>query len=445
MTAIYRSIIGLLNRVLWESPHAAQSKVKSATAGLLRLLFKLAKEFREGQITVRAASLVYTTILSLVPFLALAFSVLKALGVHNKLQLFLYGFLEPLGEKGEDLTISIVSFVENINVGVLGLVGLFLLLYTVISSVQQVESAFNYTWQITKERGFLRKFRDYLSAILAGPLLLVSAIGITTTILSNAVTKKLQSIEPIGTVIFVIGRLTPYALVILSFTLVYYLLPNTKVKFRSALIGGVAAGLFWQTGGWAYAAFVVSSSNYPAIYSGFAIILFFMVWLYYNWIILLLGSKISFYHQYPDLLALKDERLLSSDRLREKVALAIMYLIGYGYYHNNQRWTMGTLVKHLRLPLKYIQDTLEALSDHGMLLMVSEDMSYLPAMDLEKISLNHILAAVRIETGERNGILKRIEALSEIDAIMARIDEAGYRSVENETLKDLVIRGIHRQ
>jgi membrane protein len=170
-----------------------------------------------------------------------------------------------------------------------------------------------------------------------------------------------------------------------------------------------------------------------------------MVWLYYNWIILLLGSKISFYHQYPDLLALKDERLLSSDRLREKVALTIMYLIGYGYYHNNQRWTMGTLVKHLRLPLKYIQDTLEALSDHGMLLMVSEDMSYLPAMDLEKISLNHILAAVRIETGERNGILKRIEELSEIDAIMARIDEAGYRSVENETLKDLVIRGIHRQ
>ena len=147
----------------------------------------------------------------------------------------------------------------------------------------------------------------------------------------------------------------------------------------------------------------------------------------------------------PDLLALKDERLLSGYRLREKMALAIMYLIGYGYYHNKPRWTAGSLVKHLRLPLKYIQDTLEALSDHGMILMVSEDMSYLPAMDLEKITVNDILAAVRIETGERNGILKRIEALSAIDAVMARIDEAVYRSVENETLKDFVIPGVHRQ
>lgn len=445
MIVIYKKITELLNRILWESPQSAHSRIKAVSAVLLRLFYKLAKEFREGQITVRAASLVYTTILSLVPFLALAFSVLKALGIHNKLQPFLYQFLDPLGDRGEDLAISIISFVENINVGILGTVGLALLIYTIISSVKQVESAFNYTWQITRERSLLRKFKDYLSVILVGPVLLVSAIGITTTILTNTVTEKLQSIEPFGTAIFIAGKVAPYALVILSFTVIYYLLPNTKVRFRSALIGGFSAGLLWQTGGWAFASFVVASSNYPAIYSGFAIILFFMVWVYYSWLILLIGSKISFYHQYPDLLAMKDERTLSGYRLREKTALAIMYLMGYSYYHNKPRLTAGTLVRELRLPLKYIQDILDALSEKGgILFRVEEDSTYLPARDIETITVNEILSAVRIEVGEKDGLLKRVGARPEIEVLFSRIDEAGYRSIEKETLKQLVLFEPHK-
>src|SRR5690554_4428770 len=143
-------------------------------------------------------SLVYTTLLSIVPLLALSFSVLKAMGVHQRMEPLLYQFFEPMGPQGMEVAERILGFVDNMRVGVLGSVGLALLVYTVISLVQKIERSFNTIWRVPEMRSMAQRFSNYLSVIMVGPLLMVSAIGVTAAIFSSEIAQTLIAIEPFG-------------------------------------------------------------------------------------------------------------------------------------------------------------------------------------------------------------------------------------------------------
>jgi membrane protein len=293
-----KKLSNFFTRKVWEMDIAALGTYKSFLIKLLRLFYVALREFTEGQLTLRAMSLVYSTLLSIVPLIAISFSVLKAFGVHNQVvEPFLLKFLAPLGPKGEEITFNIIGFVENIKVGVLGSFGLALLVYMVISVIQKIEKAFNYIWRIKKSRSFARRFSDYISIVLVGPVLMFSAIALTASLTNTTIVKKLISIEPFGTLFYFVAEISPYIFVSAAFTFLYIFLPNTKVKFSSALVGGIFAGVLWETTGWAFASFIVSSTKYAAIYSGFAILVMFMIWLYLSWLILLVGAQISYYHQ----------------------------------------------------------------------------------------------------------------------------------------------------
>jgi membrane protein len=222
---------------------------------------------------MRAMSLVYTTLLSLVPLLAVSFSVLKAFGVQNQLEPALLNFLAPLGPKGAELTATIIGFVDNMRVGVLGSVGLALLLYTVVSLIQKVERAFNYTWHVSHNRRFVERFSDYLSVLLIGPVLMFSALGATASILNTSLVLSMAKIPVLGWIIDTGGTLLPYFFAIAAFTFVYVFVPNTRVRLGPAVVGAIVAGVLWQSIGWGFAFFMVGSTNYAAIYSGFAILI----------------------------------------------------------------------------------------------------------------------------------------------------------------------------
>jgi membrane protein len=220
---------------LWQLDDSGMSRPRRYLLCCVRLIYKLLDDYRKGVFSVSASSLAYIVLLSFIPVIALSFALAKAFGVHNILAPMLLNFLEPIGPKSREITASIIGYVDNINVKVLGAVGLAFLLYTAVSTIQQVENAFNRMWQINRARSFLQKFRDYLSIPLVTPILMVSSIGITTTIMNNAIILKLERIEPFGSLIIYSGKLVPYLLIIAAFTMIYYLLPNTKVRFRSAL------------------------------------------------------------------------------------------------------------------------------------------------------------------------------------------------------------------
>jgi membrane protein len=438
MSSILSKLDNFFQKTLWEIREDSSGKLKNLFITILRLLHKIGQEFLNGEIPRRASSLVYTTLLTIVPILAVAFSVVKALGVHNMLEPFMREFLAPLGEKGDEIAFKIISYVDRINVGLLGMIGLSALIYTVMNTLQQIEDSFNYLWQISDKRNLLKRFRDYMSVLLVGPVLIVSALGITTSIMSNSIAQKIISIEPFGTALILIGRLLPYFLISVAFTLIYYLLPYAKVNFRSAFVGGVSAGILWQAGSWTFERFIVSSTQYSAIYSGFAIVLLFMIWLYYNWVILLTGVKVSFYHQFPVLLHMRDDRIIYGERCMQRLAIILMYIIGYDYFHGKHRWTLPALMERLRIPKGVVQSVLEALKKNGLILSVDSDKTFVPGRDIETITLSEIVESVRNEFQGAYLPLNDFLSLPGIEKIMSEMQNAINNSLSKETLKKLV-------
>ncbi|HEX3034061.1 MAG TPA: YihY/virulence factor BrkB family protein [Thermodesulfobacteriota bacterium] len=441
MTDLVRRINNFLTNDMWYIDVRSLDGFRAFLIKTLRLTYAFVREFSERELTLRATSLVYTTLLSLVPLLAFSFSVLKGFGVHNQIEPFLSQFLAPLGTKADEITRKIIDFVENVDVRVLGSIGLATLIYTVISLVQQMEEALNHIWKIEKPRSFTRRFSDYITIILIGPLLMFIAIGLTASVMSNAIVQKLMSIEPFGTVIYLLGKLVPYIVVTAAFTFIYILIPNTKVRFRSALLGGLIAGIIWQTAGWGFASFIASSVRYPAIYSSFAVIILFMIWLYVNWLILLIGAEISFCHQNLKFLTLKKEVFNLSNRLKEKLSLLVMYLISYNYYFNKERWTLDSLIDYLGLPQEPIQNTLRQLEDGGLILETGDNPpAYIPAKDIETIQLKEILTAVRTNKEDPHSIEKRFFSMPEVDTVVKKIDSCIHDTLGEETVKDLILK-----
>jgi len=409
----------------------------------VRLLVVVARQLVRGQLNLRAMSLVYTTLLSIVPLLAVSFSVLKGFGVHNQIEPLLMNFLQPLGPKGKELSDNIIGFVENVRVGVLGSLGLLFLLYTVVSLIQKVESSFNYVWQVERLRGFAQRFSSYMSVVLIGPVLVFTALGVTATAMNNTMVQQLMSVQPFGDLVVLFSKLVPYLLVIAAFIFIYMFIPNTRVKFLPAFVGGVVAGVLWQTSGWAFAAFIATSSNYAAIYSSFAILISLLIWLYLNWLILLLGAQVAFYVQYPQYMSRQPVQLRLSNRLRERLSLQIMFMVADHHLNRGDPWTSEDLVHYLALPMQPIHHVLKLMVDAAFLSETSDSPpAYLPRRDIETITLFELYEVVRSAGENRLISLKTLPHQLEVEQAMQAVQHAVEVQLGNRTLKDLVQSGV---
>ncbi|NOY65296.1 MAG: YihY/virulence factor BrkB family protein [Nitrospirae bacterium] len=436
---IFKRIDRLLIQYLWLVDLNSLGRLRASFIKIFRLFYVAVREFLEGDLNLRAMGLVYTTILALVPLLAVSFSVLKAFGVYSQLEPILFNFLAPLGEKGYELTDRIMNFVGNIKVGVLGSVGLALLIYTVISLIKKIEDAFNFIWRIKNPRSFARRFSDYMSVLVIGPVLIFSAMGLTASIMSTSLMKSLAEIEPFGSLIYYASKLIPYVLVCVAFTFIYIFIPNTKVNFKSALVGGIFGGVLWETSGWAFASFVVSSTKYTAIYSGFAIMILFFIWLYISWLTLLIGAQISFYHQYPHLVIMKSDTIMLSNRLKEKLTLMIMYLISLHHYENKKPWRLNDLVAYLGIPVELVQNVIEILKRQSYIAETSDEPpAYLPLKDISTVKLKDFYKAIRNLDEVAFPIEQQFPSVEEIDRVLSEIDHAVDTALGEKTLKSLL-------
>lgn len=389
-------LIHRLRSRLWDE-RVARSRVEAWVIRVGRYGFALGRDLFEGQLSMRAMSLVYTTLLSLVPFLALGFSVLKALGVHNTLEPVLREFLRPLGAQGGEITANLIGFVEKIQVGVLGSLGVALLFYTAISLIQKVESSFNFIWRIERPRPFAQKIGEYLGVLMVGPVVVFSALGMTASVLNSGVVSQIRDIAPFGFLLYGLTRLIPYAMIMGVFTFLYAYVPNTRVSLRSAAIGGIAAGLLWQTASFAFASFVASATDYNAIYSSFAIIIFLLIWLYVGWLILLVGCKLAFYLQHPA--HMKPDRgspPLPASRQAEYLALLIMGMAGRRFAAGQPGLTQEDFARELGAPTEHIARAVETLIECGFMTEAGRSRTQLvPARDLDSLSVGQVWRAVR--------------------------------------------------
>ncbi|HRD93642.1 MAG TPA: YihY/virulence factor BrkB family protein [Accumulibacter sp.] len=439
---------GLLSRiesVVWGSPAAAQSSLRMRGVRVARTVLILVRDLVDGQLTLRAMSLVYTTLLSIVPLLALSFSVLKAFGVHNQIQPMLLRFLEPLGEKGVEVSQNITEFIQRMNVGVLGAVGLALLLYTAISLMQKIEESLNFIWHIRRPRRLADRFSRYLSVLLVGPILVFAALGITATVMSIETVRGLLEIGVLGQAMKTLSGLTPYLLVIAAFTFVYVFIPNARVRFIPALIGGIAGGVAWQTAGWGFAVFVASSNQYAAIYSSLAILILFMIWLYLSWLILLFGASVAFYVQHPEYLYVSGGEPRLSNRMRERLALSAMSLVAGRFLAGERMPSLLDFTRLLGMPIHVLQTVLEALERRQLLLQSTDDPPlYLLARDPSRISVMQVLDTVRVAGEERFFSPEHLPSPPPVDEILERMRQGLESSVGGLTVRDLAAPAAER-
>lgn len=316
----------------------------------LRYPLAILRDWLTGDLNIRAMSLAYTTLLSLVPLMVFSFSILKGVGARTDLRFILHEFFRPLGSAASQLTDTVLQFVANMGAGVLGSIGLVFLVYTVISTIQKVEASFNFVWRVDRPRNFARRFAEYLSVMLVGPLMLAVALGLLGSAQQSPMAQWLRSITPLAWLLGVFGQIVPYAIVTLVFTLMYSFIPNTRVEFKAALIGGVTAGIVWALVGKVFTAFVLYSTQMMAVYRGFAIVLTTLIWVDLSWLILLIGAQLAFYVQFPQYLRHGQLQLALTGSAREQAALSVMYLIGRDYRAGKSDWTSNRLAAELDVP-----------------------------------------------------------------------------------------------
>ena len=271
--------------------------------------------------------------------------------------------------------------------------------------------------------------------LLIGPVVIVIALGMITSLQNDSIVQTLVENDVLGPVFVATSKLTPYLLVTGVFTFLYMYMPNTRVRFRSALVGGVAGGFLWATVGVLFAAFLTNSARAQAIYASFAIAITTLIWLYLNWLILLIGAQLAFYFQNPAYLRIGRREPRLSNAMRERLALNVMLMVGSAFRDPEKTIDLATLSKKLRIPSVTVAPIANALEKKA-LLTTNEQENLLPGREMSRILLNDILDVVRVD-GE-TGSYRDPKWSPVIETLGGDVDAAVAKTLSGQSLSGLL-------
>jgi membrane protein len=431
---MWQPIWEFLERWLYAPRADATGRLAQLRRGL-RYPVAVLRDLSGGQLNLRAMSLVYTTLLAIIPAIALSFVVLRAFGLHRGLEPLILEFFRPVGAGAVRLTQRVMHFADNVRTGLVGSVGLATLLWTLIGTVKKVEDSFNFVWRVQQPRNFARRVAEYLGLLLAGPVVIVSVVGFSKLALDSANALALAQLPPLARVTELAIRLAPYAIVTTLFTALYLIIPNTRVRLVPAIIGAVAAGILWAAMGQLFTTMVVLSSRFTIIYAGFALLGALLLWTYLGWLILLAGAQLSFYLQNPDYLRLGLLPLNLTNQEKERLGLNVMYLVAHHQATGAPSWSIDALSHHLGVPGVAIAEVVAAL-ERAKLLVEQEDGRVFPARDADSIRLIAILDAVRLQRHTHPFL--HVRRLAPVQALQEQLHEAWRKSCGERSLQDLV-------
>jgi len=397
-----------------------------------RLARAVLQKYYADQLSVRAASLSYWTLLSLVPFLAVTFSVLKAFGGQDLIQPFLIEFLEPLGPGRDEIVERIVQFVENTNVGVLGAVGVAGLFYTVIALIGSVEEALNQIWRSQPVRNWTRRYGEFLGLLLVGPVLLFATLALIAAAQSYWLVEHLIGLPGFEFAIALLAQALPFLILWASFAVLYKMVPSAEVHWRSALFGAAVAAILWHLAGVVFATFVANSANYTAIYSGFAIVVLFFLWLNVAWLIVLVGGMMAYLHQHADLYVRGQSVDKLDHAMQEWLALTALVEIARHYASGAGPITEKQLSDRLGVSLAQVDDIVDRFVRRGVLLRSADPPGLSLARAPETIAAADVLKIARgdLEAPSADG--------DAVTQLLRRRDLALQQGLEGITLRSLI-------
>ncbi|MGM0496386.1 MAG: YihY/virulence factor BrkB family protein [Bacteroidota bacterium] len=389
---------------LWSIPIANQIRSQRILLKLLRILALAFRGFKEDKISLRASALTVFSLMAIVPVVAMAFGIAKGFGLKkyiDELRLYLEENLLANVESQQEIIDQIFefanSFLDNTKGGLIAGIGLVILLWSVLKVFGNIESSFNAVWQIRRSRTWLRKFSDYFSLMLIGPILIVISSSATIFVITRMeeIAANMEVISFMEPIILFLIRLIPYALIWLLFTFLYMFMPNTKVKFRSALIGGIVAGSIFALTQWLYINFQIGVSRYNAIYGSFAALPLFIIWLQVSWLIVLLGAEIAFAEQNLDQYEFETDIENMSNYSKKILALIITHLMVHNFKDAEKPLTAEQISQKLKIPMRLVRKILYELVECRILSEIispdTKERAYQPGQDVDNLSIAYVL------------------------------------------------------
>lgn len=383
----------LLDHALF-GPHTAGPEPQKRLLRGLRYPYAILRDLLGGELTLRATGLVYTTLLALIPAIALSFAVLKAFGAHRRMQPFLMEFFLPLGDTAPVIVERLMMFAERVSGGLVGVLGLVFLLWTLVGTVKKVEDSMNFVWRVERARGVLRRIVEFVALVTLGPLVVVTVIGLFTLAFSRVADIGLGEFTGVQHMLQMLIRLAPFAIVTGLFTAMFLLMPNTRVRLVPALVGALAAGIAWTALGKVFTAMVFYSSRLELVYAGFAIVVAVFLWTYLGWLVLLAGAQLAFYLQNPNYLRLGHAVLRLSNDEQERLALDIMARIAMAHRAGDPPWDMERMSRALALPGVAVANMVAKLERDGMIAQ-ADDGKLFPGREISNITLTDVVLCAR--------------------------------------------------
>ncbi len=401
-----RQKIKYLTEDIWRIPLGELPRRKSFLVREIRILVLAFKGFREDKAQLRASALTFNTLLSIIPMVAIAFGIAQSFGFKERMEVEIRNAL--LGH--EDVMNWILeiteNFLESSSGGFIAGVGLLILFWSVMQVLNHIEKSFNHIWQIKKARPWVRKFADYLSLMVIAPLFLVVSGSVTVYLNTkmSGISDQAMVLNTIKPALIFLLKFTPYIIMWLVLTMLYMVMPNTRVKFRSAFVAGIIAGTLFQVVQMIYINSQVGVSKYSAIYGSFAAFPLFIVWLQISWLIVLMGAEISFANQNVNRYEFEFESLKINTYQKRILTLLILNIIIKRFIAGESPVTASEISKDIQIPVRLARDILDNLTEAGLLTEINiekpRDRKYQPAMDPGTMSLSFVLSRIERSGGE---------------------------------------------
>jgi membrane protein len=434
--------IKIINEAIWHTPLSELSMVRTFLIKQMRIIIIAARGFAADKVNLRASALTFYSLLSIIPIIAIAFAIAKGFGLDQDLRRLIMDefstyqtVLNPLLEKAQ-------SAIEETRGGYMAGVGMLILFYSVMSLFDEIESSFNHIWQIRTSRPWYRKFTDYLTMLIIAPVFIILSSTITIFIGTELVdfmgrAPILGFFKPI--ISFLI-KLAPFFLTWVTMTILFIIMPNTKVNFVPAMIAGIITGTFLQGLQWLYLDLQFGIMKLSAIYGSFALVPLFILWIQSNWIVVLLGAELSFANQNISRYEYESEALNISNFHKRALILMIMHLIIRNFAIGEKPLNAEQIGQALKIPVRLARDILQDLSNVNLVSTIFEDERkervYQPSLDINKLTVSYVLSCLD-KRGKSHGIVIRNKDYDKVISMLEKFDRLIAKSSSNVLIKDL--------
>jgi membrane protein len=439
---VFEKVAGFVRTGVWRIRIDEVTGARRTLIRSLRVFLIAFEKFFQDRCILRASSLTFFSVLSIVPVLAMAFAIAKGFGLQSRLERLM---VEQLAGQEEVVT-RLIGFSRNLlqdtSGGIIAGVGAAFLFWVVISILGSAEESFNHIWKVEKARTFGRKLTDYLALILITPLLLIVSSSATVLVVTqiNRIMESFGFLGVISPLVTLIVQIIPYMLIWVLFSFVYLFLPNTRVSFSSGALAGIAAGTAFVVVQWAYLYFQIGVARYNAIYGSFAALPLFLVWMQISWYIVLFGVELSYAHQNERVYEFAPDVMRTSRAFKMLLSLKVMHLVVGNFSEGNPPLSEDQITRRLGLPILLARDILAELTAASLLTPIptagNGQAIYQPARSTHDLSISSVVESLE-NRGESSLPVNRDDAFATLSHALAAFARAVESSPENRLLKDI--------